>query len=113
MLIWVMFDCKYKLDQIGVRYHKLEEAKEKKIGVEPQSSKLDSKAKTPKLKIEESNQSDGDPGNWINCPESDRSSRLQFLKNLVNWMVIQVTGLINPYQAESPGDISMKIQSIG
>jgi hypothetical protein len=41
MLIWAMFDCKYKLDQI-------EEAKEKKISAEPQSSRLDSKAETPK-----------------------------------------------------------------
>ena len=52
MLIWAMFDCRYKLDQIGVRYHKLEEAKEKRIGAEPQSSRLDSKAETPKLKID-------------------------------------------------------------
>ena len=47
MLIWAMFDCRYKLDQIVVRYHKLEGAKEKKRGVEPQSSRLDSKAETP------------------------------------------------------------------
>jgi hypothetical protein len=47
MLIWVMFDCRYKLDQIGVSYYKLEGAKEKKIGAEPQSSRLDSKAETP------------------------------------------------------------------
>jgi hypothetical protein len=26
-----MFDCRHKLDQIGVKYHKLEGAKEKKI----------------------------------------------------------------------------------
>ena len=32
MLIWAMFDCRHKLDQIGVRYHKLEGAKEKKRG---------------------------------------------------------------------------------
>ena len=31
MLIWAMFDCKHKLDQIGIKYHKLEGAKEKKI----------------------------------------------------------------------------------
>jgi hypothetical protein len=31
MLIWAMFDCRHKLDQIGVKYHKLEGAKEKKI----------------------------------------------------------------------------------
>jgi hypothetical protein len=30
MLIWAMFDCRHKLDQIGVKYHKLEGAKEKK-----------------------------------------------------------------------------------
>ena len=48
MLIWAMFDCRYKLDQIEVRYHKLEEAKEKKISAEPQSSRLDSKAETSK-----------------------------------------------------------------
>ena len=30
MLIWPMFDCRHKLDQIGVKYHKLEGAKEKK-----------------------------------------------------------------------------------
>ena len=30
MLIWAMFDCRYKLDQMGVKHHKLEEAKEKK-----------------------------------------------------------------------------------
>ena len=96
MLIWAMFDCRYKLDQIGVRYHKLEEAKEKRIGAEPQSSRLDSKAETPKLKIDESNRLDGDPDDWINCPESGRNSRLQFLKNSVDWMVIQVTGLCYP-----------------
>ena len=28
-------------------------------------------------------------------------------------MVIQATGLVNPNQAESPGSISMKIQSTG
>jgi hypothetical protein len=32
MLIWAMFDCRYKLDQIGVKHHKLEGAKEKKRG---------------------------------------------------------------------------------
>ena len=41
MLIWVMFDCRYKLDQIGANWCKLEGAKEKKIGVKPQSSRLD------------------------------------------------------------------------
>ena len=30
MLIWAMFDCRHKLNQIGVRYHKLEGAKEKR-----------------------------------------------------------------------------------
>ena len=30
ILIWVMFDCRHKLDQIGVRYYKLEGAKENK-----------------------------------------------------------------------------------
>ena len=58
---------------------------------------------------EESSRLDGDPYNWINCSESSRNSRLQFLKNLVNWMVIQATGLINPNQAKSPGGILMKI----
>ena len=71
-----MFDYRYKLDQIGVRYHKLEGAKEKKRGTKPQSSKLDSKAETPKLMIEESSQLDGDPDDWINCPESSKNSRL-------------------------------------
>ncbi len=33
MLIWAMFDCRHKRDQIGVRYHKLEGVKEKKRGV--------------------------------------------------------------------------------
>ena len=32
MLIWAMFDCRHKLDQIGVRYYKLEGEKEKKRG---------------------------------------------------------------------------------
>ena len=64
MLIWAIFDYRYKLDQIGVRQHKLEGAKEKKIGVGPKSSRvdwdiqrtglesnrLDSKAKTPEFK---------------------------------------------------------------
>ena len=27
MLIWAMFDCRHKPDQIGVKYHKLEGAK--------------------------------------------------------------------------------------
>ena len=80
---------------------------------ELESSRLDFKAETPKLKIEESSRLDGDPGDWINCSESGRNSRLQFLKNLVNWIVIQATGLINPNQEESPRGISMKIQSTG
>jgi hypothetical protein len=98
MLIWAMFDCRYKLDQIGVRYHKLKGVKAKKRGAEPQSSRLDwhpvdwigassrldSKAETPKLKIEESNRLDGDPSDWINCPESGRNSRHQFLNNPVD-----------------------------
>ena len=54
MLIWAIFDCRYKLDQIGASWCKLEGAKEKKRGAEPQSSRLDSKAETPELKIEES-----------------------------------------------------------
>ena len=29
MLIWAMFDCRYKLDQIGANWYKLEGAKEK------------------------------------------------------------------------------------
>jgi hypothetical protein len=41
MLIWAIFDYRYKLDWIGVRYHKREGAKEKKRGAEPQSSRLD------------------------------------------------------------------------
>ena len=32
ILIWAMFDCRYKLNQIGVKYHKLEGVKEKKRG---------------------------------------------------------------------------------
>jgi hypothetical protein len=52
MLIWAMFNCRYKLDQIGASWCKLKGVKEKKIGVEPQSSRLDSKAETPGLKIE-------------------------------------------------------------
>jgi hypothetical protein len=44
---------------------------------------------------------------------SGRNSRLQELKNPVDWMVIQATGLINPNQAESPRGILMKIQSTG
>ena len=32
ILIWAIFDCRHKLNQIGVRYHKLEGAKEKKRG---------------------------------------------------------------------------------
>jgi hypothetical protein len=31
-VIWVMFDYRHKLDQIVVKYHKLEGAKEKKKG---------------------------------------------------------------------------------
>ena len=41
MLIWAMFDCRYKLDQIGASWCKLEEAKEKKRDSGPQSSRLD------------------------------------------------------------------------
>ena len=52
---------------------------------------------------EGSNRLDDYPGDWINCPESGRNSRLQEFKNLVNWMMIQAIGLINPNQAESPG----------
>ena len=54
MLIWAIFDCRYKLDQIGASWCKLEGAEEKKRGAEPQSSRLDSKVETPELKIEES-----------------------------------------------------------
>ena len=50
MLIWAMFDCRYKLDQIGASWYKLEGAKEKKRGAGPQSSRLDSKAETPEFK---------------------------------------------------------------
>jgi hypothetical protein len=89
MLIWAMFDCRYKLDQIGVRYASWKEQKRRKevlnhnpadwIGTSSrldwlQSSRLDSKAETPKLK----------------------------LKNPVDWMVIQATGLIVQNQAETP-----------
>ena len=62
MLIWIMFDCRYKLDQIGASWYKLEGAKEKKRGVESQSNRLDSMVETPELKIEESSRLDGDPG---------------------------------------------------
>ena len=33
-----MFDCRHKLDQIGVRYHKPEGAKEKKRGLRLQGA---------------------------------------------------------------------------
>ena len=59
---------------------------------------------------ERSSRLDDDPSDWINCSELGRNSRLQFLKNPVDWMVIQATGLINPNQAESPGGILMKIE---
>jgi hypothetical protein len=36
-----MFNCRYKLDQIEASWYKLEGAKEKKRGAEPQSSRLD------------------------------------------------------------------------
>ena len=62
MLIWIMFDCRYKLDQIGASWYKLEGAKEKKRGVGSQSNRLDSMVETPELKIEESSRLDGDPG---------------------------------------------------
>ena len=57
---------------------------------------MDSRAETPKLKIEESSRLDSDPGDWINCPQSGGNSKLQEFENLVDWMVIQATGLINP-----------------
>jgi hypothetical protein len=38
MLMWAMFDYRHKLDQIGVRYHKLEGAKEKKRGLRLQGA---------------------------------------------------------------------------
>ena len=64
MLIWAMFDCRYKLNQVGASWCKLEGAKEKKRGAEPQSNRLDwhsvdwigtssrlgSKAETPDFK---------------------------------------------------------------
>ena len=75
MLIWAMFDCRYKLDQIGTSWCKLEGAKEKKRGAGPQSSRLDSGAETLELKIKESSRLDGDPGDWINCPKLGRNSR--------------------------------------
>jgi hypothetical protein len=33
MLIWAMFDCRHKLDQIRVKYHKLKGVKKKKKDV--------------------------------------------------------------------------------
>ena len=73
MLIWVMFDCRYKLDQIGVSYFKLKGAKEKKIGAEPQSSRLNwnpvdwiLRQKLQTSILEESNRLDGNLGDWIN-----------------------------------------------
>ena len=61
----------------------------------------------PRQKLQNSNQEgsnrlDDDLGDWINCLESGRNSRLQEFKNPVDCMVIQATGLINPNQAESP-----------
>ena len=64
MLIWAMFDCRYKLDQIRASWCKLEGVKEKNRGAGAQSSRLDwdiqqtqlesnildSKAKTPEFK---------------------------------------------------------------
>jgi hypothetical protein len=41
MLIWAMFDCRYKLDQIGASWCKLEGAKEKNRGVGAQSRRPD------------------------------------------------------------------------
>jgi hypothetical protein len=35
MLIWTMFDCRYKLDQVGSSWCELEGAKEKNIGARP------------------------------------------------------------------------------
>ena len=66
------------------------------------SIRLDFKVETPELKIEESSRLDGNSGDWINCPESSRNSRLQKFENLIDWMMIQPTGLINPNQAENP-----------
>ena len=85
LLIWAMLDCRYKLDQIGIRQHKLERAKEKNRDVGVQSSRLDSKAETPKIQIK---------------------------KDLVDWMVIQATGLI-VNQAETPEFKNLRIQSTG
>jgi hypothetical protein len=78
-----------------------------------ESNKLDSWLETLELKNEESSRLDGDPSDWINCPELGRNSRLQEFKNPVDWMMIHATGLINPNQAESPRGILMKIQSTG
>jgi hypothetical protein len=94
------------LEQVGGSWKELKRRK-KVLNHNPAdwigtSSRLHSKAKTPKLKIEGSSRLDGDPSDWINCPESGRNSRLQFLKNPVDWMVIQATRLINQNQAESP-----------
>ena len=85
MLIWAMFDFRYKLDQIGTSWCKLEGAKEKKRGARPQSSRLDSSAETPELKIEESSRLNGDPGDYINNPNQAKSPRGILMK-------IQLTG---------------------
>ena len=129
-----MFDCRYKLDYIGASWCKLEWAKEKKRGVKPQSSWLDRhpvdwigtsskldwnlanwilRQKLQNSNKEGSSRLDDDPGNWINCPESVKNSRIQINKDPVDWMVIQATGLINPNRAKSPWGILMKIQSTG
>jgi hypothetical protein len=55
----------------------------------------------------------GDSGDWINCSEAYRNSRLQEFENPIDWMVIQAIELINPNLAESLGSILMKIQSTG
>jgi hypothetical protein len=116
MLIWAMFDCRYKLDQIGVRWHKLEGSEEKKrvMNHNPgdwmklQATKFPSVDYFVGRELQNSNQEgssqlDGDPSDWIiNCSNSSRNSRLQILKNPVDWMMIQAIGLINRNQAESP-----------
>ena len=100
MLIWAMFDCKYKLDQIGIIQHKLEGAKKKKKieglkhnpvdWIDIQQTGLGHpvdwvlKQKLQISRIQESSRLDDDLGDWINCLESDRNSRLQEFKNPID-----------------------------
>jgi hypothetical protein len=87
MLIWTMFDCRYKLDQVRASWCELEGAKEKNIGAgHIQATTL------------------GHPGAWIMVQEpispsfdliSVETLEFQIMKNSVDWIVIQVTRLIN------------------